>query len=303
MASSAASSIMGAIGGGGGGKAMAEGGFLTAPQHILAGEAGPEVVIPLSPSKKARARNLLERTLLIVNGASNPTGFSSDERMQNSSSLEETDKLGNLKGYQGVSDNLIEAGDLSPIRDAKLAAQRKSIMNTESLRTFNEGSDRREIIKEYIHNSYEHLINQAHNSNAMNNKFIESQFDELGNLKGYSGMSDNLIQAGDLSPIRDAKIAQQMAELNIPSGFGDGFDLPELPAEGEMPISSDNSSSSSEINIELGSVMPTFQIEGGDNPEAIMNAIKGRIEDVSDMIAGQIAKKVADINGNQSVTA
>ena len=39
--------------------------------------------------------------------------------------------------------------------------------------------------------------------------------DELGNLKGYTGMEDNKIQKGDLSPVRDAKIAQQRKDMGL----------------------------------------------------------------------------------------
>ncbi len=41
--------------------------------------------------------------------------------------------------------------------------------------------------------------------------------DELGNIKGYSGLADNLIQAGDLSPIREAKLQKQREEMLQPT--------------------------------------------------------------------------------------
>ena len=41
--------------------------------------------------------------------------------------------------------------------------------------------------------------------------------DELGNLKGYSGMAENLVQVGDLSPVREAKLQKQREEMLQPS--------------------------------------------------------------------------------------
>ena len=396
-------------------------------------------MIPLSTGRKARARDLLERTLRIVNGASSPTGFDSSESMKPSQN-EETDGLGNLKTYQGIADNLIKVGDLSPIIDSKLKAQRdyvdnqrqqsekmqsESALNLQEAQTlstissyeqdelgnyegYNGTSDnliqkgdlsttadakiaaqrkfmmtttipnnitseilnRSEIVKNYIQNSYKNIkqgkgieknqsleydelgnikgyqglsdnliqegdlspvrdakikkqmesLNALDNTSSLNaidsspsladisampNESITMpqslEYDELGTIKGYQGLSDNLIQEGDLSPVRDAKIAQQMADMRIPEF--NGSDLPELPPAQEMPISNDNSTSSNEINVELGSIAPTFTIEGGDNPQAVIDAITSNLENISDMVAGQIADKVAAINANQVVMA
>ncbi len=65
MASSAASMIP-SFGGGGGGAAYAEGGFVDSPTQALIGEAGAEVVIPLSTSKRSRALDLFEKTAAIL---------------------------------------------------------------------------------------------------------------------------------------------------------------------------------------------------------------------------------------------
>lgn len=64
MASSAASMIPSF--GGGGGKAYAQGGFVDSPTQALIGEAGAEVVIPLSTSKRSRALDLFEKTAAIL---------------------------------------------------------------------------------------------------------------------------------------------------------------------------------------------------------------------------------------------
>ena len=48
MASNTASSVTSFFSGGGNVSPKAEGGFISSPQHILAGEAGTEVIIPLA---------------------------------------------------------------------------------------------------------------------------------------------------------------------------------------------------------------------------------------------------------------
>ena len=68
MASSAASSISLPSFGGGGGTGFAEGGFVNSETHFFAGEHGPEVIIPLSSSKRARALDLFEKTGAILGG-------------------------------------------------------------------------------------------------------------------------------------------------------------------------------------------------------------------------------------------
>ena len=72
---------------------------------------------------------MLTKTLNILNGNADAAGFNSSEKLQTQSSHEETDELGNLKAYQGMADNLIKVGDLSPNIDAKLREQRKYVHN------------------------------------------------------------------------------------------------------------------------------------------------------------------------------
>ena len=75
---SAASSVAGmipSIGGGGVGKA--EGGFVSSETHFFAGEHGPEVVIPLSTSRRGRALDLFEKTAAILGGEA--MNFGADE--------------------------------------------------------------------------------------------------------------------------------------------------------------------------------------------------------------------------------
>ena len=59
-------------------QAEAFGGFVTSPRHILAGEDGGEVIIPLSSNKRARAIDLFEKTREILGGGI-IGGFSGDE--------------------------------------------------------------------------------------------------------------------------------------------------------------------------------------------------------------------------------
>lgn len=72
MASSAASLIPSF-----GGKAFAEGGFVNSPTQALVGEAGAEVIIPLSSSRRARAMDLFEKTARILGG--DAMSFGGDE--------------------------------------------------------------------------------------------------------------------------------------------------------------------------------------------------------------------------------
>lgn len=67
--------------GGGGGSAYAEGGFVNSPTQALIGEAGAEVVIPLSGSKRSRALDLFNKTAAILGeGASIPmSDFTADD--------------------------------------------------------------------------------------------------------------------------------------------------------------------------------------------------------------------------------
>lgn len=53
----------------------ANGGFVLSEQHALIGEAGPEVIIPLSSSKRSRAMDLLQRAWGII-GDGGPVGAS-----------------------------------------------------------------------------------------------------------------------------------------------------------------------------------------------------------------------------------
>ena len=62
---------------GGGGVGKAEGGFVSSETHYFAGEHGPEVIIPLGSSHRARAMDLLEKTAAIL-GGENVT-FGADE--------------------------------------------------------------------------------------------------------------------------------------------------------------------------------------------------------------------------------
>lgn len=67
--------------GGGGGSAYAEGGFVNSPTQALIGEAGAEVVIPLSGSKRSRAIDLFNKTAAILGeGAAIPmSDFTADD--------------------------------------------------------------------------------------------------------------------------------------------------------------------------------------------------------------------------------
>ena len=57
---------------------------------------------------------------------------------------------------------------------------------------------------------YPHATTQKILQREVRQKF---QSDELGNLQGYSGIADNLIKVGDLSPVREAKIQEQRRQI------------------------------------------------------------------------------------------
>lgn len=63
----------------GGESAKANGGFVNSPIHALIGEAGPEVIIPLSPSRRNRAMDLLQRTQSMIAGDTPVSGFNGQE--------------------------------------------------------------------------------------------------------------------------------------------------------------------------------------------------------------------------------
>ncbi len=64
----------------GGAQEEAFGGFITSPRHILAGEDGGEVIIPLSSNKRSRALDLFEKTREIL-GSGILGGISGDEML------------------------------------------------------------------------------------------------------------------------------------------------------------------------------------------------------------------------------
>ena len=111
------------------------------------------------------------------------------------------------------------------------------------------------------------------------------------------GASDNLNQ--DMIPARRGGLITQETQTSMPEFAPDSYET--LPSAAEMPIS--NTSSTNSIGVDLGGIAPTFNISGSDNPQAVMEAILNQIEDISDLIGGTIAEKIAAIHGNQGVTA
>ena len=94
--SAAASTVAGMIPSfGGGTKAYAEGGFVDSPTFLV-GEAGGEVVIPLSSSKRARALDLFEKTRAILGGEA--VNFGGDELQSETPEFSEDFGLPNTAG-------------------------------------------------------------------------------------------------------------------------------------------------------------------------------------------------------------
>ena len=124
---------------GGGGTGKAEGGFVSSETHYFAGEHGPEVIIPLSPTKHNRAMKLLQETAAIIGGEA--FNFSNDKLESDAISATNFDDLGNNKLDGGAISatnfdelgnrtdidipeyNKITADDSLDVRRAKLEAQ------------------------------------------------------------------------------------------------------------------------------------------------------------------------------------
>lgn len=113
--SAAASSIQLPSFGGGVGKA--EGGFVTAETHFFAGEHGPEVVIPLSSSRRARALDLFEKTAQILGGE--PVTFGGDEIPEEIPTLSE-----NIPFVDGNSD----VSQPSPVTNATPSSDNSNVV-------------------------------------------------------------------------------------------------------------------------------------------------------------------------------
>lgn len=92
----------------GGGVGKAEGGFVSAETHFYAGEHGPEVVIPLSTSKRSRALDLFEKTAAILGG--DALSFGGDEIQPEP----ERDVLEDFSTVPEFAENPDNQGEMSP---------------------------------------------------------------------------------------------------------------------------------------------------------------------------------------------
>lgn len=186
----------------------------------------------------------------------------------------EYDALGNLKGYSGTSDNLVLASDLSPIRDAKIEKQRELMLSSAAYDFSNFGIG----------------------SSLPQSATSSIEYDALGNIKGYTGMADNLIQEGDLSPIREAKLQKQRelmglsafpAEIQTPelSAFPQAFDVSDL-TQGISNNSTTNSTTTNTNNNGLTVTGNTFTINKGSDIDELVFKIFQMMSDAQANYAG-----------------
>ena len=99
------------------GVGKADGGFVTAETHFFAGEHGPEVVIPLSSSRRARALDLFEKTAQILGGE--PVTFGGDEIPEEIPTLSE-----NIPFVDGNSD----VSQPSPVTNATPSSDNSNVV-------------------------------------------------------------------------------------------------------------------------------------------------------------------------------
>lgn len=84
--------------------AKANGGFVNGPTQALIGEAGPEVVIPLSPIRRNRAMDLLQRVQSMIMGDAPISGIGGSEKLENST----TNPFANVADFDNGSDSLAD---------------------------------------------------------------------------------------------------------------------------------------------------------------------------------------------------
>ena len=108
----------------GGGVGKAEGGFVSAETHFYAGEHGPEVVIPLSSSQRARALDLFEKTGAILGGES--MSFGGDEIKD-----PEVKSFENVEGVDIPEFNQITGDETIDVQRSKRRAQEALLAETQ----------------------------------------------------------------------------------------------------------------------------------------------------------------------------
>ena len=209
-----------------------------------------------------------------------------------------TDELGNLQNYRGPIENLVQYGDLSPVRDAKIAKQR-----------------------EFLESQLEQLAaTQAEQEKAMElseplqsvQSIKSSTTDELGNYKDYQGVADNLVQYGDLSPVREAKLEAQRQSIGIANTIPSDIGMAQSQAEemteaqsmvdnvedenyeGAMPTAMEPpASEGNNFNIEYNA--PAININGGGNiDDKILARIQSMLEEQKRSFATDVQRVIRD---------
>lgn len=279
MASNAASTIMN-FGGGGSVSPKAEGGFISSPQQILAGEAGLEVIIPLATSRRKRALDLLKKTAAIVGGDSiNITGdqFKPEEKFSaaNSENISTLEKAKNRR----VEQVMRQVENVRQNSEEPLLATQSTEKNI-----FPEVSATDKQIVDAV---------------KISESGVAPKFDELGNLKDYSGLADNVITADDDLFVRHAKQEQQLKEFWANNAeLGEG-----LSVEDGAVTSGGGDVDNSIGGIELGGIQAHFELNGSESPQEVMQTIRENLGDLADQIGGKIAEKMSEIRMNMPLMA
>lgn len=328
MASNAVSSIM-SFGGGGNVSPKAEGGFISSPQQILAGEAGLEVIIPLATSRRKRALDLLKKTAAIVGGDSvNITGdqFKPEEKFfaPNSKNISTLEKAKNLKTEKNIFPELSagdkQLSDVVKISESGISPKFDELGNVKGYNgiadnIINKDDDllvrrakQEEQLRQYSNQPFKELsfsegeANVKNVENAVNRSEIDissPKFDALGNIKDFNGLAENFITTDDDLLVQRAKHNAQLKEFWANnSEFGEG-----LSVEEGAVTSGGGNVDNSVGGINLGGIQASFDVSGAESPQEVMQTIRENLGDLADQISGTIAEKISEIRMNMPLMA
>ena len=291
------------------GKPHANGGFVDGPLHALVGEAGPEVIIPLSPGRRGRGLDLWRKAGSLmgqdvpaaVNGSSvmgqdvpafangGFVGLPSSNVISPTQAYNEIDSWIEPEHFQvldedteaplaskvrGVTDSAISFGDIW--RTAIAAPEYGEIGSMPVARAEQELIET--IAPQVEEIGFADVPQAVQMVEAMNNP--ESLFGRMTD----SGL-DLSFDADDDSPFEGADMSSK----------------PEVFSVSAQP-SGGNSVGS--ISISLGGVSLNVDISGGEagNPQSIVEAINANIEKITDKIASELSDKVQMIFENEPLT-
>ena len=174
-----------------------------------------------------------------------------------------TDNLGNLKNYQGSVENLVQYGDLSPIREAKIAKQK------EFLQTQLEKLEVEQIKQDKVTKISEPV--QSLRSINSQDIFDVAQYGDLSRLSSENTLAQQMSIAENLPSIEEMEIAQSQADKISSIASNAESEENAMPFVVEPPINEGG-----EISIEYNA--PTININGGID-ESVLNQIKAILDE------------------------